>query len=65
MNEFLMEYQTYFGRGPRFQVLANDEAEALKLGEKYIEETIHGYSVIGGSLKVVRKLRPSFGKELA
>ena len=65
MHEFLMEYQTYFGRGPRFQVVAKDRAEALELGEKYIKETLHEHNAINGSLKVVRKLKPSFSKELA
>lgn len=62
-HEFLLEYETYFGKGPRFQVLANDRAEALKLGKRYLEERNHGGNVIIDSLKVIRKLKPSFGKE--
>ena len=61
MHEYLMEYEGYFGHG-RFQVTAENREEALKIGNKYLDESHNRDNIIPGTLKAIRKLKPSFGK---
>ena len=68
MHEYLMEAQHYFLGARRFQVEANDRDEALMKGQTYMKSLLDKDNFIhndDGSyvLKVVKKLKPSFGKE--
>lgn len=61
MNEYLLEYKGYVGHGTkRYQVIAENEEEALKLAASALAEE---NNYIPESLKVIRKLKPSFGEE--
>ena len=60
MHEYLMEIDLWFFRTSRFQVTADTKAEAL---EKAKESSFYKDSnAIKSSLRVVRKLKHSFGK---
>lgn len=58
MHEYLMEIQQYFGT-KRFQVTADSREEALEKSK----DTIYykDSNSIKESLRVVKKLKPSFG----
>ena len=58
-----MEYETYFGGKRRFQVNATNKEEAKKKGAEYIARMPGSDNVIKESLRCVKKLKPSFGKE--
>lgn len=60
-HEYLMSVQRYFGGENRFQVTATSKAEAIEKAKKtpfYCNGEVHQCT-----LKCVRKLKPSFGKE--
>lgn len=61
MNEYLFEYQLYVGdRAVRYQVVAENEYEA----EDMVVNALAGETnMIPGTLKLIRKLKPSFGEE--
>lgn len=61
-HEYLMSIQRYFGGEKRFQVTATSKAEAIEKAKKtlfYCDS-----DSIKFSLKCIRKLKPSFGKEV-
>ena len=61
MNEYLFEYKTYVGhRTVRYQVVAENEHEA----EDMVVNALAGKTdMIPCTLKLIRKLNPSFGEE--
>ena len=61
MHEYLMEVEQFFGGKYRFQVNASSREEAMENGRKHIKER-HNDNFIKDTLKVVKKLKPSFGK---
>lgn len=58
MHEYLVEIECYFGRRYRFQVSAESKEEALEKAK----ETVYfkDDNAIKSSLRVVKKLKPSF-----
>lgn len=61
-HEYLMVAQTYFGSA-RFQVEADSKDEAKEKGIEYMNR-VHGKdNWISGTVKVDRKLKPSFGSD--
>lgn len=58
-HEYLMECRKFFSGNERFQVVASSKDEAMILGEQYIRRDSN---FIKESLRVVRKMKPSFGK---
>lgn len=61
MHEYLMEVQHYFLGSQRFQVNAEDKIEATKKGVEYANRTFGRDNCIPGTVKDIRKLKPSFG----
>lgn len=61
MNEYLFEYQPYVGdRAIRYQVVAENKHDA----EDMVVNALAGETnMIPGTLKLIRKLKPSFGEE--
>ena len=60
MHEYLMEIDYYFIGARRFQVTALNKADAM---ERAKEAPIYkDREAIKSSLRVVRKLKPSFGE---
>lgn len=59
MHEYLMEIDHYFGSPKRFQVVADTKEEAI---EKAKETSFYKNDdcLIKSSLRVVKKLKPSF-----
>ena len=62
MHTYLMEAGHFFLRRYRFQVDAENREEALEKGREYIK-SLHDCNIIGDTIVVVKKLKPSFGKE--
>ena len=63
-HEYLMEIQQYFGGRLRFQVTAESREEALDKARDYLNERRYDRdNRIEDSLRVVKKLKPSFGNE--
>jgi hypothetical protein len=61
-HEYLMSAEKYFGTA-RFQVEADSKEEAKAKGIEYMNR-VHGKdNWITGTVKVDRKLKPSFGEE--
>ena len=60
MHEYLMEVEQFFGGKYRFQVNASNREEAMENGRKHSKER-HNDNFIKDTLKVVKKLKPSFG----
>ena len=61
MNEYLFEYKQYVGsENRRYQVVANNEEEARRLVINALSEE---NNMIPGTLRLIRKLKPSFGEE--
>lgn len=68
MHKYLMEAQHYFLGARRFQVEAADMDEALMKGQTYMNSLLDKDFFIHYDdgryvLRVVKKLKPSFGKE--
>lgn len=63
MHEYLMEVGHYFLGSVRFQVVANDRAEAMEKGAEYVKN-LHNDNYIKDHIKVVKKLKPSFGDDV-
>lgn len=62
-HEYLVEIQQYFGGRMRFQVLAESREDALVKAKEYLNERRYDKdNRIEDSLRVVKKLKPSFGK---
>ena len=62
MHEYLMEYDRYFGHDRRFQVLATNREEAMRIGNERLNKMLDRDDIIPGTLRVIRKLKPSFGE---
>ena len=62
MHEYLIEVGHYFRGKVRFQVEATNKMEALEKGKSYID-SLHDDNYIKDHISVVKKLKPSFGKE--
>lgn len=62
MHEYLIEVGHYFFGTVRFQVEGHDRSEALENARKRVEK-LHDDNYIKDYIKVVKKLKPSFGKE--
>ena len=64
MHEYLMEVERWFGGHYRFQVLAYSKEHAMMSGKMYLTSTEPNYSneYHMDTLKVVRKMKPSFGQ---
>jgi hypothetical protein len=60
-HEYLMSIQRYFGGEKRFMVTAFSKEEAVEKAKSTL--FYHDDNTISSSLKCVRKLKPSFGKE--
>ena len=61
MNEYLFEYKQYVGsENRRYQVVAANEDEARRLVISALSEE---NNMIPGTLRLIRKLKPSFGEE--
>lgn len=58
-HEYLMSMQRYFGGETRFQVTAESKEEAIEKAKKTIFY-VHDDNTIKNSLRVVKKLKPSF-----
>lgn len=63
MHEYLMEVDKYFGGTLRFQVTANSKSEALDVARNSNFFKSHCSEIYEPSLRCIRKLKPSFGKE--
>ena len=61
-HEYLMEVTRYFGGATRFQVEASNRDEAKIIGIKRADEMFGRDNIINGSIRVVKKLKPSFGE---
>lgn len=61
-HEYLMSIQRYFGGEERFMVTATCKAEAVEKAKK--TPFYRSDNTISGTLVCVRKLKPSFGKEM-
>jgi len=59
MHEYLMEVGHYFYGTKRFMATAKNREEAIEVGSQYIA-SLHDDNYIKGTVKVVRKLKPSF-----
>ena len=57
-----MEAGHYFIGRYRFQVDAETRAEAVRKGKEYIK-SLHDCNIMGDTVVVVRKLKPSFGED--
>lgn len=63
-HEYLMEIQQYFGGKLRFQVAAESREDAMNKARNYLNERRYDRdNRIEDSLRVVKKLKPSFGSE--
>lgn len=62
-HEYLMEAEQYFGGKYRFQVNAENREEAMAKGEEHLRTGLNRDNIIRGTLRVVRKLKPQFGKQ--
>ena len=62
MHEYLMEAGHYFRGAVRFQVVASDRSEAMKKGGEYVK-SLHDDNYIKDHIKVIKKLKPSFGDD--
>ena len=61
MNEYLFEYKQDVGfEIRRYRVVANDEEEARQIVISALSEE---NDMIPGTLRLIRKLKPSFGEE--
>jgi hypothetical protein len=61
VNEYLFEYKQYVGsENRRYQVVASNEEEARRLVVSSLSEE---NNMIPGTLRLIRKLKPSFGEE--
>ena len=60
---YLMEVQKYFGGRVRFQVVASDKDEAKEKGLSEAEKLFGRDNIIRESIRVDRKLKPSFGND--
>ena len=64
MHDYLMEVDHYFNGPIRFQVTAENKNDAMVKGLKFLNRGANHYvNCISGSLRCVRKLKPSFKKE--
>lgn len=61
-HEYLMEVIRYFGGATRFQVEASNKDEAKAIGIKRANELFGRDNIINGTLRVVKKLKSSFGE---
>lgn len=61
-HEYLMSIQCYFGGEERFQVTATSKTEAVEKAKK--TPFYRSDNTMSSTLKCVRKLKPSFGKEM-
>lgn len=59
----LMEVQKYFGERVHFQVVASDKNEAKEKGLENAEKLFGSDNIIRESIRVDRKLKPSFGND--
>lgn len=59
-HEYLMSVQCYFGGEKRFQVTAFNREAAIEKAKR--TQFYRDDNTIPGTLKCVRKLKPSFGK---
>lgn len=59
MHEYLMEVTHYFLGRQRFQVVAENKADAIEKGTEYIKK-FGKDNYYMDSVKVVKKLKPSF-----
>lgn len=63
-HEYLMEIQQYFGGKLRFQVVAESREDAMNKARNYLNERRYDRdNRIEDSLRIVKKLKPSFGSE--
>lgn len=60
-HEYLMSIQRYFGGEERFQVTATSKEKAVEKAKG--TPFYRSDNTISGTLKCVRKLKPSFGKD--
>ena len=58
MHRYLMEADKYFGGVIRFEVEAEDKADALKVGIKSKTYNNHSHEIKTGSLRCVKKCKP-------
>ena len=63
MREFLMEVKHFFLGDYRFQVVAEDRADAIVKGTEWVCRNLGKDNCYIDTVKVVRELKPSFGKE--
>ena len=63
MHEYLMEVTHFFQGVCRFQVIASDKTAAIEKGTEYIKQRYGKDNCYMNTIKVVRKLKPSFGAE--
>ena len=62
MHEYLMEVQHYFLGKQRFQVNADNKIAAVEKGIEYANRVFGRDNYISGTVKAIRKLKPSFGR---
>jgi len=60
---YLMEVQKYFGGRVRFQVVASDKDEAKEKGLGVASNLFGKDNIIRETIRVDRKLKPSFGND--
>lgn len=60
-HEYLMSIERYFGGEERFQVSADNKAEAVERAKD--TSFYRSDNTISSSLKCIRKLKPSFGRK--
>jgi hypothetical protein len=60
-HEYLMSIETYFGGEKRFQVTAANKTEAVEKAKE--TQFYRSDNTIPDTLKCIRKLKPSFGKD--
>lgn len=63
LHEYLIGVQKYFGGEQRLQVLASGKEEARIKGLQQAEKLFGKDNIIKDSIRVIRKLKPSFGQE--
>ena len=63
MREFLMEVKHFFLGDYRFQVVAEDRADAITKGTEYVDRVLGRDNCYRDTVRVVKRLKPSFGKE--
>ena len=62
-HEYLIGVQKYFGGEQRLQVLASGKEEARIKGLQQAEKLFGKDNIIKDSIRVIKKLKPSFGQE--